>query len=251
MRRLVLVCLAILQLASAQPSTCSDSTTIQIHITDPAGNPLPGVSGGSAGVHVQGPISGPDGVLTLTRAGRVRVLRKVGYESTPVRIDGRIELSAVMVPSRPTPMFPVCLDAGACTGLRANSAGFCFRLPDAVAPSHDGQDIDYRTRVYRIPNRGAVDGIIHGAGGWWGGPFPLRADESESIEYQEKLYFRPDVPRIDPGDTNAWVIDARGKNAAGTYWRRLGRAGETASYRDVSREIADILDEVLDSVCIR
>ena len=47
------------------------------------------------------------------------------------------------------------------------------------------------------------------------------------------------------------IIDARGQLANGNRWRTLSKFGESASYYDMDEATAKILDQFLDSVCLK
>ena len=69
---------------------------------------------------------------------------------------------------------------------------------------------------------------------------PMESDVWGSTEYSESFFLVGNTP----------MIDARGKTAKGTYWRDLGRLGESAYYRDVDEPVARILDKMLDGGCL-
>ena len=88
----------------------------------------------------------------------------------------------------------------------------------------------------------ALRQIQHAAGPMWGAGLPRDEDVWSSVEYSETDY----------RDLEGFlIIDSRGKNADGEYWRVLGRTFETASYRKLAKDEAAVLDKVLNGVCLR
>ena len=79
----------------------------------------------------------------------------------------------------------------------------------------------------------------------WSLGIPVTSDVWESVEYSDTSY-----PETSFMQGRVVILDARGKTAAGRFWRYLGMIGESATYRDVDEAAARILDKVLDGACL-
>ena len=106
-----------------------------------------------------------------------------------------------------------------------------------VSASRMVSDVDYGARTYSV-NGGR---ITHGSGPSWSWGTPSTTDLKETVTYRERLAFR---------DEFLGVVDARGETRDGKHWRYVGKFGESASYFDVTAEVAATLDRVLDGLCI-
>lgn len=101
-------------------------------------------------------------------------------------------------------------------------------------------DVDYGARTYYIKTKKGPKGIQHGSGPLWGFGTPFEKDIWSSVRYDEATY---DVAGV-------IIIDARGQLPNGSWWRSVGKFGESASYSDVDEATAKILDQLLDGACL-
>jgi hypothetical protein len=204
-------------------------------VSDESGRPIESVQIDYAGTVQR---TGVAGQFQFETKSPVLVFRKRGYRSfflkTDQARDVRITLSAEQR------MAPLCAASAKCETIQGWGARLCFPLPNGITASKQGQDADYGQRGYLLKLASGVVGISHGVGPLWGGPIPSVFDVRQLIEFDEHIY-------LFAGEE---IIDARGMAGDGTYWRQLGRVGETASYRGVDRQTAKTLDEVLDGFCI-
>jgi hypothetical protein len=145
------------------------------------------------------------------------VVRKPGYQSIRVMVanDAKIvvTLSVVASPSR-------------------------CRLP--AVPSFKtkaASDVDYQATWYYIGPEAGQRGFIAGTGPTYSLGAPSDSDVWTSPQFSEFV-------------DDSGVIDAAGRSADGTYWRKKSIFGSAARYYSQTREIAEQLDCVMDRVPI-
>jgi len=208
-------------------------------VSDADGKPIIGARIEHSDNHLETVQTDATGKFNLhTRAPAV-VIRKAGYRSQWLLTTDISEVPIKLRPGDSNAQIRVCPRAEPCESITGWGAEFCFPRVPGVTASPQGQDIDYGIRGYVIDNSKA--GITHGSGGMWSIGLPFDTDVWRSAEYQEKVF----------GADPLITIDARGRTAAGKFWRSLGKFGESASYRDVGEADARLLDRVLDGVCVR
>jgi hypothetical protein len=165
------------------------------------------------------------------------VLRKSGYSSVFVR-DGATDLHVVMKKASVGGL-PQCTKR--CETVEGWQTSFCFPAPPGFE-TDQGADVDYGMRRFMLKTKSGWIGVGHGAGPMWSFGFPLQSDIAKSVEYSEKTFNWNGLADA--------IIDARGKTAAGTYWRWIGKLAESASYSNVTENSARLLDQVLDGACL-
>jgi len=175
-----------------------------------------------------------------TRAPAI-VIRKAGFRSQWLRIADLPEIQITLQPAKANPQIRACSLTEPCESINGWGAQFCFPRVPGVTAGRQGQDIDYGFRGYTIATSKGTVGIRHGSGPLWSFGLPLDDDVWGSTEYQEKVF----------GTDPLITIDANGRTADGKFWRNLGKFGESASYRNVAKADARLLDRMLDGVCIR
>lgn len=188
--------------------------------------------------------TGPDGKFETDTSDTAVVIRKAGFESErPLTKNA----DTVRVTLRPAdrPRLPACSRDIDDVGLE--DAVTDFRSPRLAGLSYgdQGHGADYTTRIYYVTGGSKAKGIMHGTGAMWSVGIPFDRDVQESAEYRETVYpFRGFGGPV-------MIIDARGRSPDGTRWRFLGMVGETAEYHGVDEATAQILDKVLDGVCLK
>lgn len=252
-RRIAIALFALVHTAEAHAQLADPrpARTVSAQVTDERRQPIAGVEVGRPITEGLIPVTNSDGYVSWDSRAPSAVFRKLGYESTFVRFGDATEFEVVMRRFSESLDLPPCAAATECVKVANWSSRFCFHLPKRIRARKQTNDIDYGNRVYLVRGGGPDAGIRHGAGSQWSYGPPFYLDVWESVEYTEYVYrglFR-DGP-IDGAQTFTWIIDARGKVHDGTYWRNIGRFGESAGYRGATRQEADILDEVIDSVCL-
>jgi hypothetical protein len=211
-----------------------DDQRISGIVVDPNGMAIPDAwvnhLGGSASAKTDA-----EGRFDLTtRAPRV-VIRKPGYESYALDTQNAKEVKLVLRPiSRNLPM---CSRPDSCHSLHG---GFCFPNIKGVKAHAPNWDSDYVAESFTV----GKFGIRHGSGFAWSFGVPFDGDVWTATGYREDSYTRMGLGGL------VGIVDARGKSPKGTYWRYLGYFSESASYGDVNQATAELLDKVLDGVCL-
>lgn len=181
------------------------------------------------------------GRFSIETRAPVVVFRKSGFQSKYWRI-GNTGDNLEIVLSGPAPQMKPCTAASRCVSLKYFGSAFCVPGIKGVHVSKQGNDVDYGKRSFWIQSRDGKVGVGHGAGPMWGSGFPFDDDVWSATEYSEAAY----------QDQEGYLItDARGRDTEGKYWRVLGHAFETISYRDLSEQDARQLNRVIDSVCVQ
>ena len=208
-------------------------------VTDIGGEPLAGVSIDHTGIVGSTFRTNAQGRFAVQTRAPAIVFRKPGFEAKYYRMqrDATIEIMLKPVLSK----LKACSSSSNCLSLDLFLSGFCLAKVRGVKATGQSNDIDYGQRQFSIQTPNGVKGIQHIAGPLWGEGLPLDEDVWSSVVYEEKDYLDGEGFR---------VLDARGTYPTGERWRVLGRAFETASYRNVSVDNARVLDKVLDGVCL-
>jgi hypothetical protein len=167
------------------------------------------------------------------------VIRKNGYTGAFVRTETAQSVRVTL--QQRSAAIPVCAAKMECNSIVGFGSAFCFPNVIGVRVSEQANDIDYGTRIYSVRLKSGWQVMQQAGGGEWSAGMPLDEDVWSSVEYSEKTY------HFGRGS----IVDARGKNSSGKYWRSIGRFGETATYRNVDQETSMVFDRVIDGVCIR
>jgi hypothetical protein len=211
-----------------------DEQHVSGFVVDPGGAPIPDAwvyhLGGRAAAKTDA-----EGRFDLTtRVPRV-VIRKPGYESYALDTQLAKDVKLILRPiSRNLPM---CSRPDSCHSLHG---GFCFPNVKGVKAHTPNSDSDYVAESFTV----GKNGIQHGSGYAWSFGIPFDEHVWAATNYRENSYMRIGLGGL------VGIVDARGKSPKGTYWRYLGYFSESASYDDVNRATAELLDEVLDGVCL-
>ena len=157
-----------------------------------------------------------DGYFRVTTNTPAFVVRKPGYESERIRVNGDQKLDVVLRP--------------------ISSTSRCRLSPPPAFKTKAANDVDYSATWYYIQTKTGEQGIISGSGPTYSWGAPSDRDVSTSVEYSEFMY-------------ESGVIDAAGP-ADGKYWRIKSIFGSAAQYYNQTRETAEQLDCVMDRVSI-
>ena len=210
-------------------------------VTDADGKPVADVHIDQTDDHFQGHQTDGDGKFELDTRAPAIVLRKAGYRSEFVRTKTVTKLYLTLEKITDKRTFPACPAGGQYDGIEGFGALFEFPKTAGVMASPQDREVDNATRYYNVRTKQGPRGVIHGSGPLWSFGLPADRDVWRSSEYDEISY-----------DAGGQVIrDARGVLMDGTRWRNLGKFGESASYTDVDEATARILDQLLDSACLK
>lgn len=211
-----------------------DAQQVSGFVVDPGGAPVP-----DAWVdHLGGRVSAKTDALghfdLTTRVPRV-VIRKPGYESYALDTQRAKEVKLILRPiSRNLPM---CSRPDSCHSLNGS---FCFPKVKGVKAHAPISDSDSVAESFTV----GKNGIRHGSGYAWSFGVPFDEEVWAATNYREDAYTRMGLGGL------VGIVDARGESPKGTYWRYLGHFSESASYDDVNQATAELLDKVLDGICL-
>ncbi len=209
-------------------------------VTDIDGKPLVDAWVDHTGIARQWVRTNAEGRFEIQTRAPAIVFRKNGFNSRYYRVerDAAVEIQL----ESDSGSLHACATSANCLSLKWFLSTFCLPKVRGVKATTQGNDIDYVEREFVIKTPGGTKGIRHGAGPNWGLGIPSDDEVWSSVEYHETNYRDLD------GDQ---VVDARGKASNGEYWRFLARSSESATYYNLSADEAELLDKVLDGVCLR
>jgi hypothetical protein len=209
-------------------------------VRDEGGRPLADVWINHTGVHIENVRTDSQGRFDIETRAPAIVFRKDGFQSRYLRVSGGGQELAITL-SGPTPRMKECGAYSGCTSLKGGRSIFCLPEIREVKVTKQRNDVDYGWRWYGIKARNGKVGVQHGSGGMWGPGLPSDEDVWSARDYTERAY------RDREGFA---IIDARGRSPEGKCWRVVGRAFETASYRNIPEGDTGLLDRLLDGVCV-
>lgn len=216
-----------------------DAVRLSGIVTDKENRPLVGAWIHHTGLKTQ-VLTNEKGQFDIRTRAPAIVFRKNGHRSQYYRVAGNATFVIVLEPLPPS--VNTCQALAKCLSLGGNLSEFCLPQVRGIRVSGKSSDIDYTQRSFEIKSSIGKRGILHASGPMWGSGLPLNWEVWSATEYSERDY----------RDLQGFlVLDARGKTITGEYWRVLGRAFETASYKNVSHNEAQLLDLVLDGFCIK
>jgi len=179
---------------------------------------------------------------------RLFEVRKAGYRSEIVRTQETLSDVRIIL-QKLDAIFLLCPFGNGAVGVNSTAehvglegwgAMFQFAAVPGITASKQGQDVDFGSRFYYLETKADRKGIAHGSGPSWSFGQPLNSDVWSSVKYSEMTF-----------QIGAFmIIDARGELPDRTRWRTLGKFGETASYRNVDEDTAQVLDQFLDGACL-
>jgi hypothetical protein len=233
--------MACIHAQSYQDLLLPQSRHLVVTVLDKDGKPIVEASIDHSNDRRRAHLTDSGGRFELDTRAPIIVVRKAGFQSALVRTQDVTEPRVILEKLRENRPFPVCSNTGQYDSLDGWGASFQFRRIVGVKASRQGQDIDYGIRSYYVDTKQGPKGIRHGSGLLWTSGLPSDLDLWRSVKYDEVTY---DVGRL-------MIIDARGQLPNGTWWRNLGKFGESASYSDLDEETAKTLDKFLDGACLK
>ena len=153
-----------------------------------------------------------DGSFEVKTGSPVVVIRKPGYESQRIRVAEDVKLRITLRPIKPFPECPVKV-----LRIHTKNAG----------------DVDFSGFWTYVKTKRGNKGIFAARGPTYTFGGPSDQDVRDSVEYFEVMY-------------ENGVVDARGRAADGTYWRRQSIFGAAAEYYRADHGTAEILDCIMD-----
>lgn len=181
------------------------------------------------------------GRFAVTTKSPAIVFHKAGTHSYLLRTADASDVRVVLQPLE-QPAMAVCRSLRKRKSLKKTMwAELWFPMVNGVRATPQGSDVDYVQRSYIVSTKTGQVGISHGSGAMWGSGRPLASDVWDSVSYEEKTFMVG----------SQLITDARGVTADGKKWRSLGKAFESASYRGLGSDAAQILDKVLDGACLQ
>jgi hypothetical protein len=209
-------------------------------VVDPEGRPVADARIDHSNSSGQG-LTDSEGRFELDTKAPFLVIRKVGFQSERVSTQKNgLGVRVVLRKLNQDRTLPSCSDAGKYVGIKGWASSLRFPRVSGVKVGPQGRDIDYGIRFYYIKTKQGRKGIMHGSGPMWSTGLPMDIDVWRSVKYEEAMF----------DAAGRTTTDARGQLPNGSYWRDLATFGESASYSDVDEPTAEILDQVLDGVCL-
>jgi hypothetical protein len=208
-------------------------------VVDATGNPIADALVENTDENRKSIKSDAQGEFALITRAPSFVIRKPGFQSVFLRSMNSSSVRVTMETSKE--VLPSCAAQSACKTIDGWQSAFCFPVIPEVKVSEVGRDIDYGQRLFTVKTKSGVKGIRHGAGPLWSVGIPTNEDVWSSVKYSEKTFLAG----------HSFIVDARGNTAADKYWRSVGTFGESATYYDVDQDTADLLNRVMDGICIR
>ena len=178
------------------------------------------------------------GSFSIQHFGRVISFRRAGFRPVTKIVDSSTATLDVTLEDAAATEWLI----PPCSGVKAGGkrVGYSLRLPvPKGATLRKGRDIDYTSfSIGYGPAEGRVwlsgiEGPMASLG------VPAEEWLLKATEFAERSYRSAD----------AVGVDMRGRLADGTYWRYVGRLGESVSYGGASQEAAAFFDKILDGVC--
>jgi hypothetical protein len=238
----ILLAVGLAQEPTRESLLLSDPVHVAGTVVDQDGKPVAGAEIGNAeAATVQGLESGESGSFSFDSKAPYFVLRKEGFRSERVAIQGAPNLRVILYRLSGPAVLHVCADRVPREGLRFFWAAFWFAKTKNVVASKPALDTDYLSRVYYLNGNRKAGMIEHGSGPMWSAGTPSDEDVWKSVKFEEVVY--------SSAGTN--IIDARGEFPDGKRWRSLGRAGESAAYDGADPKTAKAFDQFLDSACLK
>jgi hypothetical protein len=180
-----------------------------------------------------------EGRFEIETSAPAIVFRKEGFNAKYYRFERDANVEVQLDPIANS--LRTCQTSADCRSLNGFMSEFCLPTVPGIKATQQRNDLDYGQRLYLIQTATGRKRIQHAAGPMWSG-LPLDEDVWSAVDYTERDY----------RDLEGFlIVDARGSTADGKRWRVLGRAFETASYRELSPDEANLLDRVLDGACLR
>ncbi|MEP7362033.1 MAG: hypothetical protein ABI972_02160 [Acidobacteriota bacterium] len=223
-----------------------ETRTIQCVVVEQDGTPVKDAEIGHTGIReVAGRSTSTNtdaqGRFQVTTSAPLIVIRKPRYASNFLRTRDTTSGGQHRLMLKPTKRtLPICSHTGRYESLEGWQAWFRFVPMSRIRVGKQGRDVDYGIRYYFVKTPKGNVGIVHGSGPVWSLGAPLDSVVWKSLTFEEES-FEVDGFRI---------LDSKGEWTDGTRWRTIGKLGETASYSEVGKETAKILDQFMDGACV-
>jgi hypothetical protein len=178
------------------------------------------------------------GAFSLPHFGRVISFRRAGFRPfTKVVASSTTKLDVVLEDAAATEwLIPSC----AAVKSGGKRAGASLRVPiPKGAVLRKGRDIDYTSFSIGYGPAGGREWLSGIAGPMASLGVPPEDWILGATEISERSYKSGD----------AVGVDMRGRLTDGTYWRYVGRLGESLNYGGATQEAAAYFNKILDSVC--
>ena len=229
-------------LRAQAPRPLSSAVTLSGVVTDVSGTPIASVSIDHSGSRSGIVKTDGEGKFEVTTRAPAVVFRKSGLQSRYVRLEPGKSAGLTIRLDGSAPPARECGPHASCSSLRYFGSAFCLPEIQGVKAGKQSNDVDYGQRVFWIAATGGKVGLRHAAGPMWGSGLPSDEEVWDASEYREIDY------RDEDGHL---IVDARGRSSDGKYWRELGHAFESVSYRGVSERDTILLDRLLDGACVQ
>lgn len=177
------------------------------------------------------------GTFSVPRFEIIIAFRRDGFRPLTKIVDSSITKLDVVLEDAASSQWLIPRCSG---GDKRGRVGFTLqmRLPkEAIA--HKGRDIDYEDFAIGYgsePNRVWLSGIKGPYGSLGIPPYPWILN---ATEFSERSFKANDVEGA----------DMRGRLRDGTYWRYVGRLGESLQYDGVTQAQAAFFDRIIDGAC--
>ena len=146
------------------------------------------------------------------------VIRKAGFQSVRIPAENASNLSIVLEPAR-------------------SSVACKLRKMPEIARS-ESRDSDYTATHSVLKTKEGSKTVTCGQGPNWSLGIPSDSNVRQSELYSEQM--------VDRDDEGFGLVDARGRNKDGSYWRYRGQFGSSCAYVGVDITTALILDCVIE-----
>ncbi len=212
---------------------------LRLKVLDELGQPVAGAIAVGGSIHPGIRESDAKGELPYRVSGGAIVVRKEGFESVRLKVGAGGEILVRMKKLGVVAQVRKCGAKEKTMGITGQIGKMRFPQVEGVEVTKRSRDIDYSMRFYRLKAKKEF-GIRHGSGPMWSAGFPTSDRFINGIEYSE----------VQIGWEGFYLVDARGISREGKRWRFLGSYGETADYEGLDAKEAEVLDRVLDGVCV-
>jgi hypothetical protein len=193
-------------------------------VVDATGKPVPNARVDHSGTVVFiGPPEVPvedatdaDGRFTIQTSHPAVVIRKRGFTSYRLKIDGDAEVK-ITLEQLPPPLK-------------------CEPAHIPRVKTEQSNDIDYTGSWTYIETKDGTKGFFTGSGPSYSWGAPSNSNVWESTQYSEVMF-------------DSGLVDSRGTMPDGTHWRTRAAFGQSTWYAGVDRTTAELLDRLIDGDC--
>lgn len=219
-----------LAILSVVPLLGQGRPAIKVHlegvVVDDSGKPIERarVDHGTRSPFPYGPYTDAQGHFSIEAEGPAVVIRKPGFESYFLRLDGTNSVEVVMRAELPWPR--------------------CNVAPTRRVKTVQGRDVDYIQTSRVVETKEGPKALRAGEGPYWSAGMPPNDTVWGSVEYVEHV-----EPSRGRTEIDIYVVDARGKTKEGHYWRYRGNLIQSNDYSDVDQPTAALMDRLIGGNC--